>query len=323
MEDDSIIKYDLQYIPGPFGFRNVGSTCYFNALFQSLLSCSSITETLIKNKNNPLYHKNKISRIYLETINMFLKYKTDKSLKYDLLHFSPTLWTVMINLSRKRKDNIPFTSGQQCAREGLYLLLNAMENLHSIQRLFLHRYKSRLYCPECTSWSSEIEKTHIMFDVQPNLKTEQSVLFSKIDPNYNKTLNMNEYLFRRTSYVDNDHICSSCKKRCEKYKVTSLVMIPEILVVLSKKYSIDGKRKLNIKTEFPEKLVFNGVSDSEPVYLNYEAVAQIEHIGGLNSGHYWAICKRDDGWYNINDSITTKSRFCPTINTYMVFYHYI
>ena len=98
-----------------------------------------------------------------------------------------------------------------------------------------------------------------------NLKIDQIELFRDIDPNFNKSMDMNDFLYQHTGYVDENHICSLCNERCVKYKVVSLVMTPEILVVMSKKY--DNTQKLRIMTNFPEYLLFSGTDSTPYIYM--------------------------------------------------------
>ena len=96
-------------------------------------------------------------------------------------------------------------------------------------------------------------------------------------------------------------------------------MIPEILPIIFKKY--DNKmKKLEVKTLFPEKLEFTASGGKKK--LVYKLVAQCEHSGTLNGGHYYAIGLRKDGWKLLNDSFVTDGTPGPTNNTYMVFYHF-
>ena len=127
---------------------------------------------------------------------------------------------------------------------------------------------------------------------------------------------MNKFLVKQAGYIDKDFKCPNCKKAGEKYNINCLVMVPEVLVVLSKKY--ERGRKLDKYTNFPKKLIFKG-KNGRP--LIYEAISQIEHSGNLNGGHYWAVSRRNIGWYNLNDNSFNKAEFMPTNNTYIVFYH--
>ena len=47
--DNTLIKFNEIYMLQPFGLYNNNIICYFNSLLQSLFSCSSINEYLLKN----------------------------------------------------------------------------------------------------------------------------------------------------------------------------------------------------------------------------------------------------------------------------------
>jgi ubiquitin C-terminal hydrolase len=323
----ALIKYNTNMELSPFGFNNLGATCYFNAMLQSLLSCTSFTYELLQHKKSEEYSKNPVTKKLIELIELALSLKdTDKnntdeknaSIRSILEQYSPSVWKEMVMfLCKKNKMNIAeFMVGQQCAREGFHCLMDAMENFDSIQNIFLHRYKNMIYCFDCSKWVSSVESMCNLFDVQQDLKTEQLERFKKYE--IEQTQDMNKFLTKQTGYVDKFYICPKCKKDGEKYNINCLVMVPEVLVVLSKKY-VAG-RKLDVHTNFPKKLEFNGKDGTK---LTYEAVSQIEHSGGLNGGHYWAVSRRNDGWYTLNDNNVSKSEFSPTKNTYIVFYHLV
>jgi ubiquitin C-terminal hydrolase len=232
---------------------------------------------------------------------------------------SPSIWREMVVfLCRKNKTDIRnFLSGQQCAREGFHYLMDSLDAFNGIQNLFIHRYKSMIRCFKCDDWVSKKECVYSLFEVQADLTTPQLDQFKSYDLKlYTEGQTMNEFLQKQPGYVE-DFICPKCKDRDAKYKVNYLVMAPEILVVLSKKY-VAG-RKLDVYTEFPETMEFPGSAGP----LKYQAVSQIEHTGGLNGGHYWAISKRRDGWRTLNDTRISDGEFKPTNNTYMVFYHLV
>lgn len=347
----SLISYNTKSEICPIGFRNLGATCYFNALLQSLLSCTSFIEELKYRKDDEQakYNRHPITKLLIEFIETSIYYEdlcqkldvaesiiddtetpqirdlgatndpdivsTIAETKTKLQNYSPQIWKQMILLlCQKKKVPIQtFMQGQQCVGEGYHYLLETMENFQTIQNLFLHRYKSLIHCFDCERCVSDVECMYSLFEVEPNLKLEQ---IEKFQQYHIEARNMNEFLAKQSGYVDENYICPKCKKTGEKYRMNMLVMIPEVLVVMSKKYST--RQKLNVMTDFPERLEFKGKDGSQMVY---EAVAQIEHSGGRHGGHYWAICRRKGGWFNINDMNVSPSEFRPTINTYIVFYH--
>jgi ubiquitin C-terminal hydrolase len=307
-----LVKYNQDIVIPAFGFLNIGSTCYFNALMQALLSCTSFISKIEQlNTNNPVVLS------FLPYLKLVKNERNDlHKYKQQLSQMSPAVWREMI--VKLKQKNIQFGNGQECAREGFHLLMDTI-NTPEINELFMHRYKTRLLCVKCDDWVSSKECTYSIFDIQPDLKTDQCDMFKTTS----KTQNMNEFLLKQPGYVDKNYKCPKCgDQTLEKYQLNSLVMIPEILVVVSKKYN--KEKKINIMTDFPENLEFVG---NDNFKIKYTAVAQIEHSGGRNGGHYYAICRRYDPrlkkilWYNLNDSNVTMSKFKPTFNTYIVFYH--
>jgi ubiquitin C-terminal hydrolase len=342
-----LVKFNQRATLPAFGFNNLGFTCYFNALLQGMLSCTAFTEELIQRKDDEKYDSNPVTQHIIQLIELAMHYKTlldrnksgedktaaIKSAELRLNNLSPTIWRNMIMFLhvQKKKQIQTFSTGQQCAREGYHFLMESLEDFDGIQNLFLHRYRSLIYCFDCEKWVSKKEDNYSLFEVQANLKTEQLERFKQLD---DSTVDMNQFLTRQDGYIDKDYRCPECeatkkpdenavnpKPRTEKYSRTVLVMAPEILVVMSKKYTME--QKLDVYTEFPKTLTFKGhdKKKDKSFPMHYEAVAQIEHTGGLNGGHYWAVCRRNDGWYNLNDNRVTKSEFGPTKNTYIVIYH--
>ena len=58
----SLIEYDESFALYPLGFRNLGTTCYFNALLQSMLSCTSFIQELLQtNQHNSVKKKKKFT----------------------------------------------------------------------------------------------------------------------------------------------------------------------------------------------------------------------------------------------------------------------
>lgn len=292
-------KYNTKAELAPFGFHNNGSICYFNTLLQSFLSCTSYIE-LIKPS---LKYDSEIIKLFYELL------KDNSEGKDVSQHSTKILQHLIIKLG---KNN---TRGQQCASEYYTHLLNSINEVKEISNLFFHRHKTLIFCFDCGKCVSSVSAINNLIEIEPNLENEQ---IEKFMPFQIKPKNMNEFITKNSGYVDKDYICPMCKKKGEKYKINLLIMIPEILVIMSKKYNT--KEKIDIITEFPEHLVFDNTGGG---IISYMAVAQIEHIGSKNSGHYWVICRRKGGWFSINDMLISPSKFSPSSNTFMVFYHMI
>jgi ubiquitin C-terminal hydrolase len=311
----------------PFGFRNLGVTCYFNALVQGLLSCPSF----IKEVQNKKYKDNLVADLFAQLLGDISKesdqdifsdfYSKNLSEHKTFTNGAAQIWkTMIISLCKKKKISTrTFMQGMECTAEGFAYLLETMEDLPAIQSLFMHRYKSLIHCYKCNDWVSDVDCIYGLFEVDPEFKSDQTDLFKKYHINND---NLNDYLIKQSTHTDADFACPICKIKKERFRMDLLVMAPEILVVMSKKFTVE--RKLDVYTEFPKRMKFNGSDDKPKIY---EAVAQIEHSGGLHGGHYWAICKRAvnniTGWFNLNDMSVSPSEFKPTNNTFIVIYHLI
>ena len=308
--DDGLIHYDSKYVISANGFTNYGATCYLNSLMQCFFSNPAVFQTLEKYAEDETIKKNALAR---ELLRIYRLSKDGKNITGEM----SKIWEIVLGLSAARSDRVKLTRGQQDAHEGFMLLMDVLEYVPHIQRLFQHRTQITLHCHECDKIVSVKEETHVAFDVQSDLKTEQHAKFKKVDKNYDKSMSLNEFIRSQNGFVDDDYICANaeCKVKGVKFKNTRLVMIPEILVVLLKKY------KKKEATPFPEQLYF--IAKGGTHRMEFDLVAQSEHSGGQSGGHYWAICKRGDGkWYNLNDSGVSPSKPGPTKHSYMLFYNY-
>jgi ubiquitin C-terminal hydrolase len=330
VEQDNFINYDSKLAAKPFGLRNVGSSCYYNSLIQSIMSLSSVNDLLtIESKQD---------------LEMDKKYPMRKALRglfagTSIQENSSLGLATILKYAQSLQNSVKMGGGQQCAAEGFSMLL---ENLDApIRWLFRHRLSSKISCLKCKRIVSSKKGEFFVLNTEHSLLSTRLVTLNSLpnptqkkesksgsgsssssgsEPEVSiKSLNLNDFLYGSDSVVMG-YKCPRCGDKSPKNKSRKLVMLPEILPILFKKYQASGgaTQKINSFISFPEILTFGAEKHK------YQAVAQIEHSGGTSGGHYWAICKRSDSkWYNLNDSNASPSKFGPTKNTYMVFYHRI
>lgn len=302
-----LLKYNGEFVPKGQGFINLGATCYFNSLLQCLLSCPSIYETLKGIRDAPHVKPNRLAQNLLKM--------WDSAMRDEPIHsLCVPVWRDIIAISQSQNNRVRMNSGQQDAHEGLMMFLDAMETIPEVRRLFEHRHRIQVLCDNCKEFIIDKKETNLVFEAQPDLKTEQLEKFKDVDEFYGTSMKLNDFLRKQNGYIDQNHVCEKCNARCEKFKTTTLTMIPEILPVVFKKYEDKSM------TPFPSTLEFAAKSNGKK--LVYILVSQSEHSGSMSGGHYWAISLRADGWKTLNDSSVSEGRAGPTSNTYMVFYHF-
>lgn len=308
------------FLPLAFGFQNYGATCYFNSLLQCLLSCTSLTEVILKNRKNPNYQKNPMIQAMVVIYKLMITYSHAKinnfpqekidALESQLRASGKLAYDVLIAVAQKRADKVLMNYGQQDSHEGLMIFLDCIDKHSAIKQLFEHKYATRIYCNLCKKWVVDRSDSNYVFEVQPDLKINIDSKFKSVVA---QPADLESFLKVSASNIDKDFICPSCgKKENVRLSITQLRLAPEILPVVIKKY--DGKPT----TPFPNKIRFMSTDGN---YINYALVGQCEHSGSRAGGHYWALCLRADGTYCLNDTSYTKVDIAPTPNSYLLFYH--
>lgn len=133
----SVVKLEISRIPRAYGLTNTGVICYFNALLQSLHTCTSIHSQLhLLDDGNDIHRE-------------FKKFMQGACNNVALLQA----------LCRKYPK---FGHGQESAREALSLLLDEMP---PIKYLFMHRYRCVILCDQCKQVSSVDKDVNMTLDL--------------------------------------------------------------------------------------------------------------------------------------------------------------
>lgn len=278
---DDFVFYDAKYVPNAHGFANMGATCYFNALTQALLSCSSFNKVASGGRSV-------IGEAFKEMFRKFPDIEGTDNFR---------IVNALLSSIKGRKDLSPLQLSNQCCIDTLTLLVEHIKSA-SVERLFEHRYDSITICDKCSKIATQmIGNINIIFPIPESTTFDGEDIVS--------------FIMRPSGKLVGNYKCPHCGSCEPKTQVERLTMIPEILAIV-----FQG-RKPPKSEAIPEHF---SIPCGKGKKYNYSAVAQIEHSGGPQGGHYWAICKRGK-WFMMNDSYVSESRFGVTGNTYVLFYH--
>lgn len=281
------IKFNTEYLPKPNGFMNTGVICYFNSLIQCLISCTSMTELVM---NDPdIKNRNILTNAYHSTLTKLAGANSEV--------LSPMLWNCLMKRIRDTGKFGGFGRGQEDSNEGFHVFIESLGSA-KIERLFDHRFRVYTKC-EC-GHTTESKDEGFVCDLSHLELTEK--------------IGLNDFLIGNPTKVE-DYKCPKCASTESKLQVRKLTMGPEILVILFKKY--DGK----ILISAPNELNFPTPQGA----LKYKLIAQSEHSGSQNGGHYWARALRthenEVKAFLLNDTSVNPSKLVATNETYMLFYH--
>ncbi|XP_022187055.2 ubiquitin carboxyl-terminal hydrolase 2 [Nilaparvata lugens] len=328
------------------GLRNIGNTCFLNAVVQCLSHISPLRE----------YFR---SGSYLADI----KSQSDGALVKSFANLLNDLWdgenrTVQPGtFKRCLQQFAPCFMGnnQQDAQEFLRYLL---EGLHiDVNRV---RSKIRDYTDlddclsdqqkamECWKRYLKCDNSKIVDLFVGQLKSTLKCAFcghcsTTFDPFWDLSLSLPDRghlpvplsqcldTFTRDEVLEANEMptCSKCKTRRKCTKSLKIQRLPMILVLHLKRFSPSESsrhsRKLTTLVEFPlENLDLSPYTDSSSSSSGaplYNLVAISKHSGTIMSGHYVAMCRQNDQWVEFNDErVTVKGSSIGCGDAYLLFY---
>jgi ubiquitin C-terminal hydrolase len=299
--------FNTRRLPQPTGFRNIGFTCYYNSLIQSLMSCSSFVDLIAQPRDDK----------FLSALHNTIADPTT----------IPYSWSILMqSIVKKSPNNAYFTNGQQCAAELYTLLLDVIDQEEDIQELFTYRRQNEIFCPECKKIYSSVTETNNLFDLplnNGNVKDQSSDVPCSTSSTSKNCNTVESFLLRHNSDVDANAVCTLCHSKGPKKKTSRLRLAPEILFINVKQYRCQKQcEKIYESIKFQEWMEFDSTKK-----LKYRAVAYIQHYGSIGGGHYTAVALRPDqnttAWYHFDDQSVSAASFAPDDNTYCILYHYV
>ena len=175
--------------------------------------------------------------------------------------------------------------------------------------------------------SSYIEIESLKFNLCSTIKTPKYIE-NEHSNNYNITLEDCFEKFREEETLNkgNEWYCKKCKNFQKAKKKMELFYLPKILIICLKRFTIEGRYwdKNESFVDFPinNMDMKNFVCGPDNDNVKYDLFAVSQHFGSCYGGHYTAVCKNYDKWYEYNDSTIAYANKDDIVNSaaYVLFY---
>ena len=286
------------------GLQNMSSTCYLNSIIQQLYMIPMLRETILKidnsSKDNILYE--------LQLLFSALKI-------YEFAYYDPRSFVVANKLNFYE---------QMDADEFYGTLIDKIEN--DIKTLYSPNNKPEIVPKDIPSDSKVenykyknifnyffgIEVLDELLFVDCNHKRNNKFFYNNIQLEIKAFDNIYDSLknYFKTEIMDGDNKinCEICKIKRNCHKHLIFKSLPNILVIILKRFEFDYntmlKYKLNKYFEFPFKLEMKEflIKNHSEINTEYELTGITIHYGVADFGHYYDLIKDPNGkWYKFND----------------------
>uniref|UniRef100_A0A3Q3X040 ubiquitinyl hydrolase 1 n=1 Tax=Mola mola TaxID=94237 RepID=A0A3Q3X040_MOLML len=321
---------------GRLGLRNIGNTCFLNAIVQCLSHTRGLRDYCLlklhrqekftkeeaklteafsqvllglwnENEGDTAINPRQFYNLFKEAVPYFSGYQQDAQ---EFLRF--LLDKLHTEINRRPYVRRPGKESEQkyarfISEEAAAMWKKHLERDDSRIVLFSGQLRSSLQCSACSHYSNT-------FDVFCDLSLpipKKVMLRDCLD------------LFSQEEKLDkeNSPMCERCTRHTECTKRLSIQRFPQVIVILNRfmmsRWSIS---KSTAYVSFPlTNLDLGPYGPVDPVL--YDLYAICNHTGTVNMGHYTACCLDENGWCFYNDSVTPVSENqLQTNQAYVLFY---
>ncbi|XP_006038247.2 ubiquitin carboxyl-terminal hydrolase 21 isoform X2 [Alligator sinensis] len=324
---------------GHIGLRNLGNTCFMNAVLQCLSSTKPLRDYCLRkefHQEQPsasraqqelteafadvitaLWHPDsteavnpgRFKAIFQKYVPSFTGYSQQDAQEF--LKFFMDRLHVEINRKGRRTPSILADAKRTSVLEDLDALsdderANQMWKRYlekedsKIVDLFVGQLKSCLKCQACGYRSTTFE---VFCDLSLPIP-KKGFAGGKV------SLHDCFSLFTKEEELDSENapVCDKCRQRTRSTKKLTIQRFPRILVLHLNRFSTTrySIKKCSVFVEFPLQQLnlkeFASEKAGSPVYSLY---ALCNHSGSVHYGHYTAFCRDQSGWRVYNDSRVT------------------
>ncbi len=143
---------------------------------------------------------------------------------------------------------------------------------------------------------------------------------------FNSNFNLNSLIQEnfKTEKIQSQENCRQCSRKTQLEQKIRIAELPQILILSLQRINQYLNTKNEAYVRYEEKLDLRDIIDAEIYNANstrYQLYAVTNHIGNLNTGHYYSYIRVNNEWYYFTDSKVVKAN--PQYNSnevYTLFY---
>jgi len=317
------------------GLINRGNTCYFNTAIQCLFNLTNFISyfpsnefiTDLKNRYEEMKDKKmnevllskefgKLVNIMKNTKSKILEPKTlhqliqkcdNRFIGYQQQDSQEILSLILDYLHEGLKYDVELSySGivenkiDELVVESSKSWIADVKNKYSIiTQLFFGQFINKIVSLENNNKGTIVSKNFEMFNIL-NIPIYGKTLYDSLAKNFEKEI-LETKFFDETS---KNHILA--------YKQIKLMKVPQYLIIVLKRYknnSTGNLYKSNNSISFPfDDLDLSSYAEGyDLIECKLKLISIGCHEGGLNSGHYFAVCRdKNNNWYKYDDETVTE-----------------
>ena len=298
------------------GLQNLGNTCYINTCLQNLIHCTPFISRFLE-ISNKIFEKNirpcPISDAFYELLLQI--YDNNHNEQND--YINPCNFVdKFCSLHNQFYGNHEHDTQEFCRflLQDFNCELNEVVSPSSyITDLFIGFFSFEYIC-EC-GYKEYTFSQFLDLPIQMNSNINGFDLFQMIQNN-----------FYRKSYVDMGENCKFCKRTSKKNEIMRIASLPQILIISLQRINQHNGKKNEVPVKFYEGIDLREIIDSElsdGSSTKYNLFAVSNHVGEINTGHYYNYIKIGKIWYCFEDSKVFQVGYQIEMNSrevYTLFY---